>query len=39
MILSPIEMITQEEQTLDKDYFSKMYDNLDNLKIALRCEN
>jgi zinc transport system substrate-binding protein len=39
MILSPIEMITQEEQTLGKDYFSKMYDNLDNLKIALRCEN
>jgi len=39
MRLSPIEMITQEEQTLDKDYFSKMYDNLDNLKIALRCEN
>ena len=39
MILSPIEMITQEEQTLDKDYFSKMYDNLDNLKIALKCEN
>jgi len=39
MILSPIEMITQEEQTSDKDYISKMYDNLDNLKIALRCEN
>jgi zinc transport system substrate-binding protein len=39
MILSPIEMITQEEQALDKDYFSKMYDNLDNLKIALKCEN
>lgn len=39
LILSPIEMITQEEQALNKDYFSKMYDNLDNLKIALRCEN
>lgn len=39
MILSPIEMVTQEEQTLGKDYFSKMYDNLENLKIALRCEN
>lgn len=39
MILSPIEMITQEEQTLGKDYFSKMYDNLENLKIALGCEN
>jgi zinc transport system substrate-binding protein len=39
MRLSPIEMITQEEQTLDKDYFSKMYDNLGNLKIALKCEN
>lgn len=39
LILSPIEMITQEEQALNKDYFSKMYDNLNNLKIALRCEN
>jgi zinc transport system substrate-binding protein len=39
MILSPIEMITQEEQTLGKDYISKMYDNLENLKIALKCEN
>ena len=39
LILSTIEMITQEDQALNKDYFSKMYDNLDNLKIALRCEN
>ena len=39
LILSPIEMITREEQALNKDYFSKMYENLDNLKIALRCEN
>lgn len=39
LILSPIEMISQEEQSLNKDYFSKMYDNLDNLKIALRCES
>jgi zinc transport system substrate-binding protein len=39
LILSPIELISQEEQDLGEDYFSKMYDNLDNLKIALRCEN
>lgn len=38
LILSPIEMITQEEQDLKGDYFSKMYDNLDNLKIALECK-
>ena len=39
LILSPIEMITQKEQDLGKDYFSKMYDNLNNLKIALGCKN
>ena len=38
LILSPIEMITQEEQDLKGDYFSKMYDNLNNLKIALECK-
>ena len=39
LILSPIEMITQKEQDLGKDYFSKMYDNLNNLIIALGCKN
>jgi len=38
LILSPIEMITQEEQDLKGDYFSKMYDNLNSLKIALECK-
>lgn len=38
LILSPIEMITQEEHDLKGDYFSKMYDNLNNLKIALECK-
>lgn len=38
LILSPIEMITKEEQDLKKDYFSKMYDNLNNLEIALGCK-
>lgn len=39
LILSPIEIITQEEYAQSKDYFSKMYDNLNNLKIALECKN
>lgn len=38
LILNPIEMITQEEHDLKEDYFSKMYDNLNNLKIALECK-
>lgn len=39
LTLSPIEIITQEEYEQSKDYFSKMYDNLNNLKIALECKN
>ncbi len=39
LILSPIETISDEEKQMNKDYFSKMYDNLDNLKIALKCAN
>lgn len=39
LLLNPLEMITLEEQSLGKDYFSKMYDNLNNLKIALECKN
>ena len=38
LILNPLEMITQEEHDLKEDYFSKMYDNLNNLKIALECK-
>lgn len=37
LLLNPIELISQEEQDLGEDYFSKMYDNLNNLKIALGC--
>jgi zinc transport system substrate-binding protein len=39
LTLSPIETITDEEKQMNKDYFSKMYDNLNNLKIALKCTN
>jgi zinc transport system substrate-binding protein len=37
LLLNPIELISQEEQDRGEDYFSKMYDNLNNLKIALDC--
>jgi len=37
LILSPIEILSDEEKQMNKDYFSKMYDNLNNLKIALKC--
>ncbi|HYO06368.1 MAG TPA: zinc ABC transporter substrate-binding protein [Phototrophicaceae bacterium] len=39
LTLSPIETISDEEKQMNKDYFSKMYDNLNNLKIALKCTN
>jgi len=39
LILSPIETISDEEKQMNKDYFSKMYDNLNNLKTALKCAN
>lgn len=38
LILSPMEMISQKELDLKKDYFSKMYDNLNSLKVALGCK-
>lgn len=38
LVLSPIEIITLEEQKLNKDYFSKMLENMDNLKVALKCD-
>ncbi len=37
LLLSPIEMISDKEQKLNEDYFSKMYQNLENLKMALKC--
>ncbi len=37
LTLSPIEIISDEEKQMNKDYFSKMRDNLNNLKIALKC--
>ena len=37
LTLSPIEIISDEEKQMNKDYFSKMHDNLNNLKIALKC--
>ncbi|MBA3749293.1 MAG: zinc ABC transporter substrate-binding protein [Nitrosopumilus sp.] len=37
LILSPIEILSDEEKQMNKDYFSKMYDNMNNLKIALKC--
>ncbi len=39
LTLSPFETISDEEKQMNKDYFSKMYDNLNNLKIALKCTN
>ncbi len=39
LTLSPIETISDEEIQMNRDYFSKMYDNLNNLKIALKCTN
>ncbi len=39
LTLSPIETISDEEKQMNKDYFSKMYDNLNNLRIALKCTN
>ncbi len=37
LTLSTLEIVTEEEQRMNADYFSKMYENLKNLKIALEC--
>lgn len=37
--LNPIELIPLQEQDAGEDYFSKMYENADNLKIALDCKS
>lgn len=39
LVLNPIETISSEEQNLNKNYFTKMLENLNNLKIALKCGN
>ena len=37
LVLNPIEMLSQQELENGEDYFSKMYKNLENLRIALEC--
>lgn len=37
LILSPIEGITEEEQSKDIGYMEKMSQNVDNLKVGLQC--
>lgn len=37
LVLNPIEVLSQQELESGEDYFSKMYKNLDNLKVALEC--
>ena len=37
LTLSPIEIISDEEKQMNKHYISKMHDNLNNIKIALKC--
>ncbi len=38
LVLSPLEGLSPEEQSMGADYFSLMNDNLANLRLALRCE-
>ena len=37
LVLNPIEVLSQQELESGEDYFSKMYKNLENLKVALEC--
>ncbi len=37
LVLDPIEGLTRDEEAVGKDYFTKMYTNLTNLKLALAC--
>ena len=37
LILSPIEGIDEEEQKAGKGYIDKMRQNIENLKVGLRC--
>jgi zinc transport system substrate-binding protein len=38
LVLNPIEVISQQELESGEEYFSKMYENLENLKVALDCK-
>jgi zinc transport system substrate-binding protein len=37
LILSPIEGIGKEEQNAGVDYLDKMKENIENLKVGLKC--
>jgi zinc transport system substrate-binding protein len=37
LVLDPLEGITEDELKAGKNYFSKMEENLINLKLALEC--
>ncbi|MFM8658641.1 MAG: metal ABC transporter solute-binding protein, Zn/Mn family [Candidatus Nitrosotenuis sp.] len=37
MILSPLEGLSKDELSSGKSYLDKMYDNLNNIKVALEC--
>lgn len=39
LVLNPIEVLSQQELENGEDYFSKMYENLENLKVALDCKS
>lgn len=39
LILNPIEVLSQQELENGEDYFSKMYENVENLKVALGCRS
>lgn len=38
LVFNPLEGLTSEERAQGKNYLSIMYENLDNLKIALQCQ-
>ncbi|MFZ2300198.1 MAG: zinc ABC transporter substrate-binding protein [Candidatus Moraniibacteriota bacterium] len=38
LVFNPLEGLTDEERQAGKNYMSIMYDNLDNLRTALRCQ-
>ncbi|MGC2386059.1 MAG: ABC transporter substrate-binding protein, partial [Nitrososphaeraceae archaeon] len=37
LVLSPIEGIDKEEQNAGVDYLDKMKENIENLKVGLKC--
>ena len=38
LVLSPIEVIDKEEQDAGTDYLVKMNENIENLKVGLKCK-